>query len=175
MLLDSNIAENKLLLLYVLDKMKLSLSSIQITQIVLENTTINYFTLQQYIDELTKNELITKNMSQGKAYFNLTKRGKKTLDLFISRLPENWSKDIDNYISKNRNSILDESHNIGSYRKKGDGEFEVQLKILENESELINLSLGVATHQQAKDMIDNWKTNGEKIYASIIKSLIEKY
>jgi predicted transcriptional regulator len=175
MLLDSNIAENKLLLLYVLDKMKLSLSSIQITQIVLENTTINYFTLQQYIDELTKNELITKNLSQGKAYFNITKRGKETLDLFISRLPENWSKDIDNYISKNRNSILDESHNIGSYRKKGDGEFEVQLKILENESELINLSLGVATHQQAEDIINNWKTNGEKIYASIIKSLIDNY
>lgn len=175
MLFDSNMAENKLLILYVLDQMKLSLSSIQITQIILENTPINYFTLQGYIDELTKNQLITKNISQDKAYFNLTKHGKKTLNLFISRLPKDWSIDMDAYISKNRNSILDESQNIGSFRKKGDEEFEVQLKILENESELINLSLGVATHQQAKDMVDNWKANGDKIYADIIKILIEKY
>src|SRR5690554_1557357 len=101
MLSESNIAENKLVLLYVLDKMKLSLSSIQITQIILENTNINYFNLQQYIEELTKNQLISKSLSQGKTYYSMTKRGKETLDLFSSRLPENWSKDIDKYISKN--------------------------------------------------------------------------
>ena len=175
MLYDSYLAENKLLLLYILNKMNLSLSSIQLTQIVLENTDINYFTLQQYIDELTKNNLISKNQTQGKVYYSITKEGKKILDLFIGRLPENWSNEIDNYISKNKSSILDESRSIGNYRKKGDGEFEVELKILENEVELIGLSLIVTTQQQARDIIDNWKAHGEKIYPSIIKSLIDKY
>ena len=88
MLYDSQLAENKLLLLYILNKMNLSLSSIQITQIVLENTDINYFTLQRYIDELSKNNLIAKNLTQGKALYSITKEGKNTLDLFNSRLPK---------------------------------------------------------------------------------------
>lgn len=175
MLFDSNMAKNKLLVLYVLDQMNLSLSSTQITQIVLANTTINYFTLQEYIIELTDNQLITKNISQDKAYFNLTKQGKETLKLFISRLSEGWSKDIDAYISENRSFILDESQTIGSFRQKGDEEFEVQLKILENESELMSVTLSVVTQQQAKDIINNWKKNGEKIYPSIIQSLIDDY
>ena len=175
MLYDSQLAENKLLLLYILNKMNLSLSSIQITQIVLENTDINYFTLQRYIDELSKNNLIAKNLTQGKALYSITKEGKNTLDLFNSRLPKDWCNDIDNYIAKNRSAILDESKSIGNYKKKGDGEFEVQLKILENEVELISLSLIVATQQLAKDITTNWKSHGEKIYPSIIKTLIDKY
>ena len=51
----------------------------------------------------------------------------------------------------------------------------MQLKILENEVELISLSLIVATQQQAKDITTNWKSHGEKIYPSIIKTLIDKY
>ena len=94
----------------------------------MENTDINYFTLQQYIDELTKNNLISKNQTQGKAYYSITKEGKKILDLFIGRLPENWSNEIDNYISKNKSSILDEVDVLGTIGKRVMGNLKWNLK-----------------------------------------------
>lgn len=172
---DTNLAENKLVLLYVLDKIKLPLSTNQITQIILENSSINYFVLQQYIDELYQSQLISKSISKEKSYYTITNQGKATLNLFINRLSQDFCKNIDQYLTDHRNSIFNESHYIGTYNKRGDGEFEVQLKILENESVLIDLFISVATHQQAKDIVYNWKSFGEKIYPSIIKALIEKY
>ncbi|SJZ55311.1 DUF4364 family protein [Garciella nitratireducens] len=172
---DNNLAENKLILLYVLEKTKLPLSSSQITQIILENIPMNYFVLQQYIDELFQNNLISKNTSKDKSYYSVTKKGKEILELFSNRLSQNLCQRMDHYIIKHKNSIFNESHYIGTYKKKGDEEFIVQLRILENESELIDLSISVATLQQAKNIIDNWKNNGEKIYRSIINSLITKY
>ncbi|MCR1900289.1 DUF4364 family protein [Irregularibacter muris] len=176
MIFDSdNLAENKLLVLYVLDQMKLPLSSGQINQIVLENSSINYFALQQYIDDLFQSKLVSKNHSQGKSYYSLTKQGKEILELFFKRLPENWCKEVNQYISEHRNSVLNESRLIASYTKKGDEEFWVQLKILENESVLMDLSISVASNQQAKDIVNNWKRHGEKIYGPIIQSLIKDY
>lgn len=172
---DLNLAENKLLVLYVLEKMKLPLSGSQITQIILENSDINYFVLQQYIDELSQSNLIEKNNSQGKSYYTITKQGKATLDLFANRLSQEVGERIHSYMKDHRSTILNESHNIATFQKCGDGEFEVQLKMMENESVLMDLSLQVATHQQAKEIIDNWKKHGEKIYASIISSLIHTY
>ena len=172
---DLNLAENKLLVLYVLETMKLPLSGSQITQIILENSDINYFLLQQYIDELTQNQLMEKSLSQGKSYYTITKQGKETLDLFANRLPKEICDEIRSYIKDHRSTILNESHNIATYQRRGDGEFEIQLKMMENETALIHLSLQVTTHQQAKDITNNWKQHGEKIYPAIIASLIKSY
>ena len=39
----SNLAENKLILLYIFDKVKLPISNVQLSEIVLENDIIDYF------------------------------------------------------------------------------------------------------------------------------------
>ena len=59
MLGDSlDLAENKLLVLYIFSKLKFPISNIQVTQIILENNLINYFTLQQYILELVSSDFL---------------------------------------------------------------------------------------------------------------------
>ena len=55
---SSELAESKLLLLYILKNLKTPISNTQLTEIVLENNLINYFTLQQYISELDSSEFI---------------------------------------------------------------------------------------------------------------------
>ena len=49
---SAELAENKLLVLYVIKSLKQPISNTQLTEIILENNFINYFTLQQYISEL---------------------------------------------------------------------------------------------------------------------------
>ena len=52
------LAENKLLLLYILKTLRQPISNTQLTEIVLENSFINYFTLQQYVNELEEAQFI---------------------------------------------------------------------------------------------------------------------
>lgn len=49
------LAENKLLL-YIIKSIKYPISNTQLTDIVLENSFINYFMLQQYVSELISSE-----------------------------------------------------------------------------------------------------------------------
>lgn len=89
MLDDTNqLAENKLILLYLLDRIGMNITRNQLTEIVLENNLVNYFLLQQYITELQNaNFLVTIKKNKSKV-LSLTEQGKKVLSLFISRIPE---------------------------------------------------------------------------------------
>ena len=55
---SAELAENKLLVLYVIKSLKQPISNTQLTEIILENNFINYFTLQQYISELEYSNFI---------------------------------------------------------------------------------------------------------------------
>ena len=55
---SAELAENKLLVLYVIKSLRQPISKTQLTEIILENNFINYFTLQQYISELETAEFV---------------------------------------------------------------------------------------------------------------------
>ena len=57
---SAELAENKLLVLYVTDSLKHPITNTQLTEIILENNFINYFTLQQYISELITSDTLFK-------------------------------------------------------------------------------------------------------------------
>ena len=62
------LAENKLLLLYILKTLRQPISNTQLTEIVLENSFINYFTLQQYVNELEEAQFIEYSEVMDKNY-----------------------------------------------------------------------------------------------------------
>ena len=56
---NQELAENKLLLLYIFDKIQLPVSNNLITEIVLENNLFNYFHIQQYLSELVTSDFFS--------------------------------------------------------------------------------------------------------------------
>ena len=55
---SAELAENKLLVLYTLQRLNRLISNSQLTEILLQNNLINYFTLQQCISELEESNFI---------------------------------------------------------------------------------------------------------------------
>ena len=80
------LAENKLLLLYILKTLKQPISNTQLTEIVLENSFINYFTLQQYIAELDESKFIEYTEVMDKKLLKLTDKGENVLSFFKDRI-----------------------------------------------------------------------------------------
>lgn len=168
------LAENKLLLLYIFSKMKFSLSNTQITQIILENNFINYFTLQQYLTELVSANFIMNLEEDNKHKYSITDKGKKVLSLFEERISKDKLDKIDSYLKKHMENIKKEVTCTADYTIDDKNNFIVDLKALENDSLLMDLKVSVGSNKQARELCTKWKNNSSKLYNEIINILISE-
>ena len=171
---SEELAVNKLVLLYILKKIEIDLTNSQITQVVMENEIMNYFSLQQFLSELIQSNFLKTYKEDFKEYYSLTKKSVQTLEYFISRIPSDLKENLDKYISTNKEKVLKETQVKCNYSKLSDNEFIVNLKVIENQIPLINIDLNVASTKQAKLICDNWKKNAPNLYGDIIQVLIQK-
>lgn len=169
----SELAENKLLLLYIFDKIKLPISNIQITQIILENNFINYFTLHQYISELVSSGFLRYTEEEAKYRLVITKQGSKVLSMFGERLSKSKVDVIDTYLKLHHEKIKKEVNISADYTIEKDNNYIVNLKAAENNSILIDLKINVPTNKQARELCSKWKNNSAEIYNNIMRQLID--
>ncbi|WP_294406267.1 DUF4364 family protein [uncultured Clostridium sp.] len=169
---SSELAENKLLMLYVLKSIHEPISNTQLTEIILENNFINYFTFQQYLSELEDAKFVEYHKTNDKNLLVLTKQGDTVLSLFKSRLSPAKIGIIDQYIKEKIESIKKELTIHADYTLGDNDSFIVDLKAVENQSLLMELKLSVPSKNQAISICNKWKDNPSDIYNSIINTFI---
>lgn len=170
---SEQLASNKLLILYIMNKMNVDLTNSQITQIVLETEVMNYFSFQQFLSELIESKFLNIYKEDDREYYRLTQRGLEMLEYFLPKVNDNSLK-INDYIKKNKERILSETEVKATFKKENEREFIVNLRVIENNSDLINLNVNVSSEKQAMLICKNWKNNASYIYAEIIQSLISE-
>lgn len=173
---SQELAVNKLLILYILNKMEIPLTNTQITQIILENEVMNYFALQQFIIELLNKKLIENydDKEQNKVFYQINQNGIKALELFHTRIPNDVKEKFDSYLQSSKEAILKDMQIKANYLKVKENEFIVSLKVIENQTNLINIDLNVTSKAQAKYICDNWKENSSTLYGDILNILIKE-
>lgn len=168
---SDKIARHKLILLYIIEKVDFKITNTEITQFVLESDFMNYFFVQQYLGEMTDAKLIDIKIEDGHEYYAITPLGRESLNFFMNRIPQSLIEEIDNRYKIKKEEKIMEKQLIGNYYQKNDFEFIVNLKVVENELTLFNLSLNVPSKEQAKLICKNWKNNTEWIYKEMFRLL----
>lgn len=168
---SSELAESKLLLLYVIKVIKQPISNTQLTEIILEQNLLNYFTLQQYLSELNTSEFIEYQEVNGKKVLAITKKGENVLSLFKDRISPSKINIIDSYIKEKIELIKKELNIQSDYTIGNNDSFIVDIKALEDEVPLIDLKLAVPTKKQAVYLCNKWQENPSEIYNQIINLL----
>lgn len=171
---SSELAENKLLMLYILKSIKDPISNTQFTEIILENNFINYFTLQQYLCELESSDFVVYKKINDKQLLYLTKKGDTVLSLFKDRISPSKISIIDNYIKDKLELIKKELTIHSDYTLDSNDNFIVDLRALENQSLLMELKLTVPSKSQAVTLCNKWKENPSDIYTNIINMLFNE-
>lgn len=169
---SEELAYHKLLILYVLQKTNMDLTNSQITQVILETEVMNYFSLQQFLSQLMDSNFLKIYEDSNKEYYTLTQKGIEALEYFLSRIPAQITKKIDEYIKLNKENLLADTQVKSSFVRQSDNEYIVNLRVIENQSNLIDLNLNVSSEKQAKLICDNWKKNASYMYAEVIDLLI---
>lgn len=162
---------NKLIILYLLSQVKIPLSLSQITQIILERGYTNYFSLQQYLNELQKSKFITTSKQNNASFFEITDKGTETLNFFSSRIPDFTRKELDQFIEGNWRQLRSELDIHAEYTPNKFNEYIVNCKVIENNSPLIELSVSVGSKKQAIELCNKWEADASNLYSEILQIL----
>jgi len=165
------LAENKLLLLYIFQKAGSPLSNTRITEIVLENSLLNYFHLQQYLSELVDSGLLDLNRMEKKQVYNLSAKGLSVLEYFAGRITDNKRVIIDSYLVANSESSQKDRKIIADYYLENENEYIVTCKIIEDSVTIIDMKINVNSNEGAKRICSKWEANASKVYSNIINML----
>lgn len=166
------LADTKLLLLYIFNKIKYPVSNLKITQIILENDFMNYFTFQQYLTDLINSNLLKVIENENKQRINITNLGIEVLAMFENRLSSLKKEKADQYLNKQIDLIKKELTVSADFNIENEDSYIVNLKAFENEKTLIDIKLNVSTNKQANTLCLKWKNDASELYNKVIDLLI---
>ncbi|NLX69788.1 MAG: DUF4364 family protein [Clostridiales bacterium] len=166
-----NVAENKLSILYYIDRLDIPLTNTQVTQFFLENNIMNYFDLQQLLSQLVSSDHLSCLETGHKSFYSITKKGGETLRFFRSHIPQWLRHAIDIYAQQNRSRFKRENQITAEYKRISSKEYQVICKVMENDIVLIDLRLSVTDRKQARIICNNWDTKAPEIYKYIMQQL----
>lgn len=165
------VAENRLIILYLMYQMDMPLSWEHLYNFAV-NDYMDYFEFQTYITEMEQNGIIETNKDDNVTYYSLTDDGEKTVNTFSKLIPESKRKSIISYVRKNKGVIKKEYAVSANYFQYDDNEYVVKCSFIEDDVTLMELNLTVVTKEMAKQVKRNWKQNVSSIYNNLLQSLL---
>jgi len=163
--------ENKLLLLYAIDRLN-AVTAQQLLLFMVENDFMDYIALQLSLAELVDARLLRKRTHAAGALYSTTREGLDTLAMFQNKLPPSLLAAIDGIAEAWRLRFRREKQMLSEFSQK-DGAFEVRLRLLEWDADLLDMRLSVPMRKQAQRFCDAWIAQAPSIYAYIMHALGE--
>ena len=106
--IDEKLADSKLLILYILQKIGNPISYKELLELVISISDMNYFDFQQFLQDLLEDKFILKYNQNNSEIIELTNDGKNALELTIDMLPGILRLKVDSNFKENFNKIKDE-------------------------------------------------------------------
>lgn len=170
---SEELAQSKLLLLYIIKESNHNFTKNQLTEFILEKNYMNFFSIQQYLSELLDSDFIELIDNDSEQEYRLLEKGNIALEYFIGKIPEKIKNDLEVEFHSQTVKQKKETQVLSEYYEREDGQYVVNLKLVENGDTLFSLYLNVASEKQAEMISDSWKDKTDYIYSETIKLLIE--
>ena len=168
---DSTLAENKVLILYILDKIQKEITNEGLFQLVLSVEEMNYFYFQQFLLDLQENQYIVNHTQHQEPTYEITEEGKEALNLTEDLLPGIKKLKIDTTIGETLGKIKEEESITTEFVSTSEQGFMVKCKIIEQNQPIFELHVQVPSSKEAKRISDHWKLHANDIYPQIMKLL----
>jgi hypothetical protein len=157
----------------MLDKVNFPLTESQITDFILGKEYTTYFSLRQAISELIDADLMKVETFRNSSHYHITEEGRNTLEYFGNKISPSIVADIDEYLTTNQFSLLDEVSTTADYYKTTNNDYAVECKVKEKNTDLISLTLTVPTKDQANAICNNWKIESQQVYSYLMDTLMK--
>ncbi len=171
---NETLAENKALILYLLSKVNEPLENTDFYKLVLSFQNMNYFYFQQFLLDLIDNKYILKGLSDNnKVLYELTSDGKEAVNLVQDLIPGFIKFQIDNNLKEDLHAMENERSVTAEFIPQSENSYTVVCKIIENNNIIFEIKTFAGSREQAKMIVDNWKSNAETLYPNLLELLIK--
>lgn len=164
----------KLIILYMLNILNMPLTNSKISEFILNNGYTNYFSLQEYLNQMTDSDLLKTSSVSHTTLYDITESGKTTLEFFENRIPDSTKEEIVKYLKDNRFEIKSTIEITADYMPGSNGDFLVHCLAKEQKEIILELKLTVYDKNSAIKVCENFKSNNHEIYKNLIIDLIGK-
>lgn len=168
---SETLAENKVLILYILNKIGIAISNDALLNLVLTVTDMNYFYFQQFLLDLLENGYIRSYTKDTHTFYEITHFGKETLALTEDILPGIIKLRVDSNFKTEMGNFENEHSIVAEYTPRNENHFDVFCKIIEHDETIFEVKIFAGSTKQAKDIVNNWKNNAHDIYPAILNIL----
>ena len=172
---SETLAENKVLILYILNSVKEALTNNNLYKIVLAVVDMNYFYFQQFLLDLIANDYVMHYQKEENTLYQITERGKETLELTEDILPGIIKLQVDTNLKGAMEEVSDESSIIAEYTPKSENYYNITCKIVEKNETIFEIKTFAGSREQAKQIVNNWKSYAIQIYPKLIETLTTNY
>ncbi len=169
---NEDLAENKVLILYLLSKLPDGIKSDNLYKIVSSANSINYFYFQELVTDLINTNLIGSFTKDEDNFIKITTEGANALELTKSLLPGILKLKADNVFKDEVLNIEEESSVITEFIPKDENNYTVKCKIVEKNETIFEISTYAGSRERAKQISDNWNSNANSLYPKIISLLL---
>ncbi len=165
------LAENKVFILYILNKMEKPITNEGLLKLVLSVVDMNYFYFQQFLLDLLERKYIICFEQEGKHVYQITDSGKETLRLTSNIVPGIMKLKADISFENELKESVEANSITAEYTPRSENDYMVTCKINENNNCIFQVSVFAGSREEAKKIVDNWKDNAYRIYPEILNSL----
>ena len=171
---NETLAENKVLILYLLWAIEKPINNDGLYRLVLSVQDMNYFYFQQFLIDLEENRYIASYQKEEETLYEITESGRSTLDLTLDMLPGIIKLKLDENIKGELKEIRNENAVRAEFIPLSEKEFIVKCKLIENNNKIFEIETFVGSREQAINIVKNWEQNAGKIYPSVLQMLNEE-
>jgi hypothetical protein len=168
---------DKLILLYVLDKMEIPLTENSILEICSsQNNWVNWMDCKDLLAQLIVSKFVYKpNTDSDENRYNITVAGRDCLSQFYTRIPASLRDDIAQFAQENKLQFKRNQEYIAKSYKNEDGSYMVDLKILEplTTEAILSLSLKTDTRHNAAIACKKWRELAANVYEYVYNKIID--
>ena len=171
---DQKLAEGKILILYILNKIGKPVTNAELLNVVTSLTDMNYFYFQQFLLDLIDSKYVEHYSNGCDMVYKLSKKGSETLKLTIDIIPGIRKLRIDTNIKENVSEVEEALSVTAEFLPLNETDYSVKCKVVENSITMFEITVFAGTREQAKAIADNWKANATEIYPQMLDLLVAK-
>lgn len=169
----TTLAENKVLILYILIKLNREIKQDDLFQIITSINEINYFYFKQVLTDLIDSKLVGVYTKEKESVIKITTEGTNAYTLTKDVLPGIIKLKADNTFEKEFHSIEQQASVIAEFIPRDENNYTIKCKIVEKNETIFEVKTFAGTRDMAKRIVDNWNKNANLIYPKILNLLLE--
>lgn len=167
---------NKLIFLFVLDKMEIPLTEDSIIDICTSrNEWLKYMDCKDVMWQLLDVGYIAKTANEDVPRYNITNEGRNCLSNFYLKIPSSTREEITVFAKENRMVFKRAQEYTGTYYKNSDGSYTTALKIKDplQTQNLFELKIVLQSRKSAVNATKKWREKAPSIYESVYEILCD--